>query len=357
LVFAIIRAELSEIREKHGDARRTQIVDASLGDVDEADLIQQEDVVVAVSHQGYVKRNSLTAYRAQRRGGKGKIGMVTRDEDFVERIFSSSTHDTMLIFSTLGKVYWLRVYNVPEAALATKGRAIASLINLASNEKVAAIQTVKEFSDNRFVVFVTKMGTVKKTALSAYSNQRSGGIIAISLDAGDDLIQVCITDGTKDILISTAQGQTIRFAEEEVRPMGRGAGGVRGITLAEGDCVVGMDPVDEGRTILTVSQRGSGKRTLESEYRKQGRGGSGVITMKTTDRTGLVVAATQVKDTDDVILITDKGKTIRSSVAGISTMGRNTQGVRLFNVDENENVTGVAIVEADESGDAVAPDQ
>lgn len=348
IVYQIIRDELSVILEKYGDARRTQIVDASIGDIDEADLIQQEEVAVTVSHQGYVKRNSLTAYRSQRRGGKGKIGMVTRDEDFVEHIFTASTHDTMLIFSSLGRVYWLRVYNIPEAGLATKGKAIASLINLAANEKVAAIQTIKEFSDNRYVVFVTKNGTVKKTALSAYSNPRAGGIIAISLDEGDGLVQAIITDGSKDILISTSQGQTIRFAEEEARPMGRQAGGVRGITLADGDSVVGMDAVDDGRTILTVSQRGYGKRTHENEYRKQGRGGSGVITMKTTDKTGLVIAAAQVRDTDDVILITDKGKTIRSSVKGISTMGRNTQGVRLFDVDENETVSGVALVEAED---------
>lgn len=345
LVFKIIRDEIIDIKERFGDARRTQIVDYALDDVDVEDLIQKEDMVVTVSHLGYVKRTPTATYRTQKRGGKGLQGMATRDEDFVERIFSASTHDTVLIFTTLGKVYWLKVYEIPEGARATRGKAINNLIQMAANEKVAAILPIQNFTENEFVIFATKAGTVKKTPLSAYSNQRAGGIIAITLD-NDELVQVRITNGSQDIIISTAEGQAIRFPEDDVRSMGRSAAGVRGISLADGDYVVSMDVADVGKTILTVSERGYGKRTNLEDYRKQGRGGSGTITMKTTDKTGKVITSTQVDESNDLMLITNTGQIIRQKIGLISVIGRNTQGVKLFNVAPDEVVVSAAIIEA-----------
>ena len=345
LVFKIIRDEVVDIKERFGDERRTQIVDYALDDVNIEDLIQKEDMVVTVSHLGYVKRTPTATYRTQKRGGKGLQGMATRDEDFVERIFSASTHDTILIFTTLGKVYWLKVYEVPEGARATRGKMINNLIQMAANEKVAAILPIQNFTDNEFVLFATKAGTVKKTPLSAYSNQRAGGIIAITLDH-DELVQVRITNGTQDIIISTAEGQAIRFPEDDVRSMGRSAAGVRGISLADGDYVVSMDVADAGKTILTVSERGYGKRTDIEDYRKQGRGGSGTITMKTTEKTGKVITSTQVDESNDLMLITNTGQIIRQKIGLISVIGRNTQGVKLFNVAPDELVVSAAIIEA-----------
>jgi DNA gyrase subunit A len=343
LVFSIIRAELSEIKDKYGDKRRTQILDDEIEDINQEDLIQREEMIVTVSHLGYVKRTPTSAYRTQKRGGKGLQGMATREEDFVEQLFSASTHDTMLVFSNLGKVYWLRVYEIPEGNRSTRGKAINNLIPMVNSERVAAILTVEKFVDDRFIVFVTKNGTVKKTALSAYANPRAGGIIAITLNE-DELVQVRLTNGTQDVMISTAQGQSIRFGEDDVRAMGRGASGVRGISLEKDDAVVSMDIVDEGKTILTVSERGYGKRTGLEEYRKQGRGGSGIITMKTTDKTGKVVSTTLVSDNQDLMLITNTGQIIRQKIALISTIGRNTQGIKLFNVAENEIVVSATLV-------------
>lgn len=355
LVFQIIRDEICEIKDKYGDERRTELVATDLDNVEIEDLIQKEEMVVTVSHLGYVKRTPVNAYRTQKRGGKGLQGMATRDEDFVEKIFGASTHDTILVFSNWGKVYWLRVYEIPEGARATRGKAINNLIRLGSTEKVAAILPIKAFSDDEFVLFATKSGTVKKTALSAYANQREGGIIAIGLD-GDELVQVRITSGNQDVIISTAEGQAIRFVETDVRPMGRGAAGVKGITLGKDDYVVGMDAVVPGKTILTISERGYGKRTELDEYRQQGRGGSGIITMKTTDKTGKVLTATQVDDGNDLMLITNKGQIIRQKVKAISLIGRNTQGVKLFNVEADEVVVSAALVDASEEGDGSGGD-
>lgn len=347
LVFQIIRDEICGVKEKFGDERRTVLVDMDLDNVEIEDLIQKEEMAVTVSHLGYVKRTPINAYRTQKRGGKGLQGMATRDEDFVEKIFGASTHDTILVFSNWGKVYWLRVYEIPEGARATRGKAINNLIRLGATEKAAAILPIKAFSDDEYVLFATKSGTVKKTALSAYANQRADGIIAIGLE-GDELVQVRITSGNQDVIISTAQGQAIRFVETDVRPMGRGAAGVRGISLSKDDYVVGMDVVVPGKTILTVSERGYGKRTDLEEYRKQGRGGSGIITMKTTEKTGKVITATQVDDSNDLMLITNKGQIIRQKVQAISLIGRNTQGVKLFNVDADEMVVSAALVDASE---------
>jgi DNA gyrase subunit A len=343
LVWQIIQSELVEIQERFAEARRTLIVESDLDDINIEDLIQKEDMIVTVSHLGYVKRTPVSQYRAQKRGGKGLQGMSTRDEDFVEEIFSASTHDTIMIFSTKGKGYWLKVYEIPEGSRDAKGKAIANLIQLAADEKIAAILPVTEFVADKFVMFATKGGTVKKTELNAYANQRAGGIIAISLNE-DELVAVGITNGTDEIVLSTAKGQAIRFKEDDVRSMGRTATGVRGISLDDGDNVVSMDVVQPGKTILTVSERGYGKRTPIDDYRLQGRGGGGVITMKTTDKTGLVVAAFKVEDDNDLMLITNTGKTIRQNAKAISVIGRNTQGVKLFNVDDAEIVVSATLL-------------
>lgn len=350
LIYGIIRDELTDIRNKFGDKRRSQIVLEDMENIDIGELIQKEEMVVTISHQGYIKRTPVSAYRLQKRGGKGLQGMATRTEDFVESMFSATTHDTILIFTSYGKVHWLKVYELPEGNRSTRGKAINNLIQMGNNEKVAAVLPIKEFSDTNFVIFVTKGGTVKKTELSAYANPRAGGIIAITLNE-DELVQARITNGSQDIIISTSEGQSIRFAESDVRPMGRSAAGVRGITLGDKDVVVSMDVVEEGKKILTVSERGSGKRTELDEYRQQGRGGSGILTMKVTEKTGRVVASTLVADHDEIMLITNQGQTIRQRASDISVIGRNTQGVRLFNIGEGEMVISMAIVRNDSEGE------
>jgi DNA gyrase subunit A len=318
------------------------------------ELIQKEEMVVTFSHQGYIKRTPVSAYRVQKRGGKGLQGMATRTEDFVENIFSATTHDTILIFTNWGKVYWLRVYELPEGNRNTRGKAINNLIQMGANEKVAAVLPIKEFSDQSFIMFITKDGTVKKTELSAYSNPRAGGIIAITLK-DDELVQARLTNGSQDIIVSTSQGQSIRFVESDVRPMGRAAAGVRGIALREGDSVVSMDVVEPGKKILTVSERGYGKRTEVDEYRQQGRGGTGILTMNVTEKTGKVIASTLVADDEEIMLITNQGQTIRQRAGEISVIGRNTQGVRLFNIGAEETVTSVAIVKSEPGEDNEMP--
>jgi len=348
LIFGIIKDEITEIKEKYGDERRTIILDGDIAEIDVADLIQKEEMVVTVSHLGYIKRHPVSSYRAQRRGGKGKRGMTTRDEDFVEKIFSACTHDTMLVFTTRGRVQWIKVYDIPEVSRTAKGKSISNLIRLGTDEKVAAILPVEEFSKDEHVFFITKKGRIKKTELSAYSNPRAGGIIAISLK-DDELVQVRLAHKGEDIIISTAQGQAIRFDENDIRPMGRSAAGVKGISLKNGDdAVVGMDVVAPGQTILTVSEKGYGKRTNLDEYRKQSRGGSGIITLKVTDKTGRVVTAQQVNEEDDLMLITNKGKIIRQQVKAISIIGRNTQGVRLMVMANGETVMSAAVIEPEE---------
>jgi DNA gyrase subunit A len=312
-------------------------------------------MVVTVSHMGFIKRHPVSAYRAQRRGGKGKQGMTTREEDFVEHLFSASTHDMVLVFTSQGRVHWLKVYEIPEAGRASKGKSISNLIALAPDEKVAAILPIQAFVDDHFVVFATRGGTVKKTALSAYSNPRAGGIIAITLD-DDELVQVRLVTAGHDIILSTADGQAIRFDQDDIRAMGRTAAGVRGISLRENDRVVGMDVTELGKTILTVSERGYGKRTDLDEYRKQSRGGTGVLTMKVTEKTGAVITATQVSEKNHLMLITDCGKIIRQAVGEISVIGRNTQGVRLIVVEENEAVVSATIVEGEDDEDGEKSD-
>ena len=347
LVKNIVKDELKEVREKYGDERRTQIIEEE-AEINIEDLIKEEDMVVTISHSGYIKRNPTSIYRSQKRGGKGKIGMITKEEDFVETLFVASTHSYILFFTNKGKILWLKVHEIPQAGRATKGRAIVNILKLSSDEKVCSFVPVKEFSEDRYVIMATKNGVVKKTNLDAFSNPRSTGIIAISIDEGDELVSAGITDGNKDILLAMKNGNSIRFKEEDVRPTGRGARGVTGVSLEENDDVVGMEVLSEGATILTITENGYGKRTELDEYRCQGRGGKGIITIKTSDRNGKVVGVMQVHDSDDVMMITSDGKVIRTEVKALRVIGRNTQGVRLIDMENDAKVVSIArIVEVE----------
>jgi len=348
-VYKIIVGELGDIKKLYADERRTKIVD-EVTDISIEDMIVEEDMVVTISHEGYIKRNSVSIYRAQRRGGRGKIGATTKEEDFVEDIFVASTHSYILWFTTAGKVHWAKVHEVPQGGRATRGKAIVNLLDL-RDEKISAFLPVREFEEGRNVFFATKRGVVKKTSLMDYSNPRRAGIIAIALDDGDEVIGVRLTDGEQEIILSTRAGQAIRFKESDVRPMGRSTRGVRGITLEDGDEVVAVDVVQPGATLLSVAERGYGKRTEMDEYRLTQRGGKGIITLRITDKTGPVVGVRMVTDDDDIMLITDGGKLIRTPVRGISLFGRNTQGVRLIDLAEGEKVVAVArVVEKEEGG-------
>jgi len=340
-VYKIIVSELNEVKNLYADERRTQIIDETT-DISIEDMIVDEEMVVTISHEGYIKRNPVTVYRAQRRGGRGKLGAATKEEDFVEHLFVASTHAYILFFTTSGKVFWIKVHEIPQAGRAARGKAIVNLLNLQGEDRISAFLPIREFQENRFLMFSTKNGTVKKTELMAYANPRKAGIIAITLDPGDEVIGVRLTDGQREIILSTSQGQAIRFKESDVRPMGRGAGGVRGMNLEGGDFVVGIDVVDPQATLLAVAERGYGKRTAMDEYRLTNRGGKGIITMKTTDKTGLVIAVRMVGDADDIMLVTDGGKVIRTPVKHLSVIGRNTQGVRLIELTEGEKVVAVA---------------
>lgn len=340
-IYRIIIEELKEIKKRFGDPRRTEIVNRS-EDISVEDLIVEEDMVVTISHEGYIKRNPVTLYRAQRRGGKGKIGATTRDEDFVEYLFVASTHSYILFFTTVGKVYWIKVHELPQAGRAAKGRPIVNLLHLEQGEKVSAFLSVREFQEGRFVVFSTKKGLIKKTELMAYANPRSAGIRAIGIDKEDEVISVRLTDGQQEIILSTLNGQSIRFKEEQVRPTGRGSHGVVGMRLDKGDEVVSMEILSLSTNILTVAENGYGKRTDMEEYRLQSRGGKGIITMKTTEKTGRVVGVQQVTEDDQLMLITNPGKIIRLRVKDIRIIGRNTQGVRLIGLEGGERVVSLA---------------
>lgn len=357
-ILKIIVGELLELKEKFGDERRTEIVDKT-GEITLEDTIVEEDMVVTISHTGYIKRSAVSLYRAQRRGGKGKSGMKTKEEDFVEHLFIASSKDYMMFFTDAGRCYWLKVYEIPEGGRATRGKAIVNLLNLNAGENISAILSVKEFSDDRYLMMATRQGVVKKSPLKEYSNIRVGGIIAVNLDEGDKLITVALTDGRQDVLLASRNGKSIRFREEDARPIGRVGRGVRGMTLEDDDVVIGMEIINEaftGSTIFTVTENGFGKRTELSEYRTQSRGGKGVITIKTTERNGCVVGIKQVTDENDLMLISDQGKILRVPVAGFSVIGRNTQGVRLMVTEEDERIVAVARLaekeEADEPADA-----
>ena len=341
LVLEIIVDELKALKEKFGDARRTELIDKT-EEIRLEDLIVEEQMVVTVSNTGYIKRNAISLYRTQGRGGKGVTGMTTKEEDFVETLFVASTHDYVLICTNRGKVYWLKVYEIPEAGRAARGKAIVNLVKLSPGESPAAILPVSGFEEGKYVVMATQKGVVKKTDLSAYSHPRADGIIATVIDPGDSLIDAKLTDGNKEIFLGTKNGLAIRFNEQDVRSMGRVSRGVRGMSLAKDDEVVGMEILSGDATILTITEHGYGKRTQSSEYKIQGRGGKGIITIKTSERNGAVVGIKQVTNEDNLMMITSTGKIIRIAVSKLSVIGRNTQGVRLINIDKDEKVVGVA---------------
>lgn len=357
-IYKIISEELTEIKEKFGNPRRTRL-EGDSEEVEEEDLITKEDVVVTITHSGYIKRIPIDTYRTQRRGGKGLNGMDTREEDFVSEMFVADTHTTLLVFTDKGKVYWQKVYKLPEGTRTSKGKAIANVVNLSSNEKVQAILPVKEFAADKYVVMLTKNGIIKKTELSAFSNPRPSGIIALTTDLNDSMIEAKISSGKDDIFIATEEGMSIRFDESDVRAMGRTARGVKAITLSKEDFVAGMEILSSeelNKTILMVSNLGYGKRTTTDEYRKQSRGGVGIITQKTNEKIGRVVATRLVDDTNDVMLITDKGTLIRLPCKQVSVLGRNTQGVRLINVYEGEKVSSMALVAESDAESNETPD-
>ena len=351
-VLQVIIDELLEIKSRYGDERRTEIV-ASSEDINIEDMIVEEDMVVTISHSGYIKRNPVSLYKSQHRGGRGKMGMGTKEEDFVEKIFIASTHHYLLIFTNTGKVHWLKVYQLPQAGRAAKGKAIVNLLNLAPGERVSATLPVREFSADKFVVMVTKKGIIKKTDLTAYSNPRSGGIIALSIDEGDELVDVHLTMGNQDIFLATRLGMAIRFKEDDVRDMGRTARGVHGIKLDEGDDVIGVEIPATGTFMLTVSENGFGKCTPIEEYRVQSRAGKGTINLKTVPKVGNVSGVLQVTGEENVMLISNSGKVIRLKVQEIPVNHRVTQGVKLIELDEEEKLVGVARTtqEADDKED------
>ena len=335
LVMQIIVDELRAVREKHGDDRRTQIL-AEEGEFRIEDLIAEEDMAITVSNTGYIKRTAITNYRNQRRGGKGRIGMRTREEDFVSHLFVASTHAYVLIFSDRGRVYWLKVYEIPDVGPDGRGKAIANLVSMEDGERIAALLTVKEFEADKFIVMGTRHGVVKKTELSAFSNPRVGGIIAMGVEEGDSVIDAQVSDGSAEIFIGTRDGMSIRFAETDVRSMGRSAFGVRGITLRDDDSAVAMEVLRPGGTILSVTEQGYGKRTELDEYRIQSRGGVGIINIQTSDRNGKVVGIIQVTDDDELMVITQQGKILRMASKDIRTIGRSTQGVRLIDTEGDD---------------------
>ncbi len=380
-IFEIITQELVEIREKYGDIRRTQILNLE-PNFSEADLIPEEEMVVTISHQGYIKRNPISLYRAQKRGGRGKVGMGTKEEDFVEDLFVASTHDYLLVFTTKGRMYWLKVYDIPQAGRASRGRPIVNVIDLQPGEKVAAVVASRTFDDDRTVVMVTRKGIIKQTELSAFGNVRAAGLIACTVDENDELYHVRLAQPGQDILLASLYGKAIRFPGSDVRTMGRTARGVRGMDLKEGDVIIGvevlepenlpddveLERVDEvnvqvegeeedervqddvgGPAILTVTEKGYGKRTPTLQYRRQGRGGMGIIDIRTGERNGMVVGMAQVLDTDEVMLITNTGKILRTRADQIRKVNRNTLGVRLMNLERDERVVGLArLMESDE---------
>jgi DNA gyrase subunit A len=343
-IVKIIVDELKTIRDKYGDDRRTEITEET-GEFRVEDLIADEDVVITATSTGYIKRTALDAYRKQRRGGKGLIGMQTREEDIVRHLFVANTHAYLLVFTDRGRCYWLRVYDVPEVSRSSKGKSIANLVNMAEGEKMAALLRVQKFPEaegERFIVMGTRLGTIKKTDLTLFSNPRSAGIIAIQIEDNDRLIAVAETDGKMDLVIGSRNGMAIRFAETDARPMGRSAFGVRGMQLREGDEVVAMEVVTDTATLLTVCENGYGKRTDVGEYRRQSRGGIGLKNVQASDRNGLVVGIACVTDTDELLLVTEQGQIIRMKAGDLRPIGRDTQGVRLMDLGEGDKIVSIA---------------
>ncbi|MEW6319566.1 MAG: DNA gyrase subunit A [Acidobacteriota bacterium] len=347
LVLQIVVDELREIQARFGDARRTQIVDEE-GELSIEDLIAEEDVAITVTDTGYIKRTPISTYRTQRRAGKGRIGMRTREEDVVNHLFVASTHSYMMIFSDRGRAYWLKVHEIPDVGADGRGKAIANLVQMEEGEKIAAMLAVQEFDDQHFIVMGTRGGTVKKTELSAFSNPRAGGIIAMGVDEADAVMGVQLSDGQSEIFIGTREGMAIRFAESDVRAMGRTAYGVRGIQLREGDEVVAMEVVKPGGTLLTVTEKGYAKQTPLDEYRVQSRGGLGLKNIEITEKNGRVVGIAQVHDNEELLVMTEQGKILRTPASEIRTIGRATQGVRVMELEGDDTVVSVALVEKDE---------
>ena len=347
-LLGIIKDELAALKEEFGDERRTEIL-AETADLTIEDLLADDDMVVTITRSGYIKRTHVEAYRSQKRGGKGVTGMETKEEDIVEDLFVASTHSYLLFFTNKGKVHWLKVHEIPEGGRQAKGKAMANVLSLAEGERVATCVPVRDFESGGYVLFATKQGKVKKTELSAFSHPRAGGIQAITLEDGDEVMAARRTDGQREVLLSTKLGLIIRFPEDEVRPMGRTAAGVRGIDVDEGDQVIAAETLKEGVTILTVTERGYGKRTPLEEYRLQGRAGKGIIDIKTAGRNGAVVGMLQVREGDDILVVTTKGKMIRLHADEITSQGRNTMGVRIIDLDADDQVGNLARVEAEQA--------
>ena len=340
-ILKIIKEELQELREKYGDARRTQITEAD-EDIDLEDLIEPEEMVVTVSNQGYIKRMPLDLYKAQNRGGKGVRGATTKEDDFIEHLFVANTHDYMLIFTNKGKVYWKKVYQLPEGSRQAKGRPIVNMIPVEKDEWVRAVIKTKDFPEDHFLFFVTRDGTVKKTSFEAYSRPRANGIIAIKLNEGNDLVTVLDTDGSKNILVASKFGQAVKFSEENVRGMGRNSAGVRGIKLKGKDVVIGAIKANDNKDIFTITENGYGKRTSIADYRLINRGGLGVRNIICSERNGGVIAVKSVEDEDEIMLVSKKGTLIRTGADQVRSIGRNTQGVRVMNLRGDDKVVACA---------------
>src|SRR4051812_25223300 len=356
LLMQMIVDELKQVRDKYGDERRTELIDAT-GEINVEDLIAEEDMAITVSNTGYIKRTAISTYRGQRRGGKGRIGMRTRDEDFVSHLFVASTHAYIMIFSDRGRAYWLKVHEIPDVGPGGKGKSIANLVSMEEGERIAAMLAVKEFEENKFIVMGTRKGVVKKSELSAFANPRAGGIIAMGVEPDDAVIAVQITDGSGEVFIATRNGMAIRFTETDVRPMGRTAYGVRGINLRDDDYVVSMEVVKPGGTLLTVTERGFGKRTEIDEYRVQSRGGVGIINIAATARNGLVVGVAYVQEGDELLVITQQGMILRMQTNDVRAIGRATQGVTLINIEGDDKVVSIArlVEKEDEDTTTEAP--
>jgi DNA gyrase subunit A len=346
-LMQIIKEELLAIKEEYGDERRTEIL-METTELTIEDLLADEEMVVTITRSGYVKRTHVEAYRSQRRGGKGVTGMETKEEDIVEDLFIASTHSYLLFFTNRGKVHWLKVHEIPEGGRQAKGKAMVNILSLGDGETVATCVPVRDFESGGFVLFATKQGKVKKTELEAYSHPRAGGIQAITLEDGDEVMAARRTDGQREVVLATKRGMIIRFSEDEARPMGRIAGGVRGIDVEESDEVIAAAVVQEGASILTVTERGYGKQTPLEEYRLQGRAGKGIIDIKTGGRNGNVVGMVQVREGDDILVVTTKGKIIRFHVLDVSSQGRNTWGVRVMDLDPDDRVGSLARVDAEQ---------
>jgi len=349
LRMQIIKDELTDIKDRYGDERRTEII-SDYEELTIEDMIAEEDMVITISHRGNIKRFPVSGYRRQNRGGRGSTGATTREEDFIEHMFIASTHHYILFFTDIGRLYWLKVHEIPQAGKASKGRPIVNLIDIQKGENIRGFVPVKNFEDEGSLVIATKAGIIKKTELSAYSRPRRGGIVAATIRDNDALLSAAVTSGSNDIILVTQKGYSIRFNERAVRNMGRSASGVKGITLRSGDQVIGMVVVKREETLLTISEKGLGKRSKVSDYRTQSRGGKGIIAMKVNDKTGNLVAVLEVVDNEDIILITENGVVIRQHIGKISIIGRNTQGVKLIRLDDKDKIGDVAkIVLGDEN--------